>query len=132
MAERSYRGQAASRSRENGQTKRSVRRVSEGDTAARLDPGGIKNEVVARKIVRQRVVQAATLKELLDQHAKAVPPSGLIAQLQTLMDGASPDGTGAAEDHGNAVLERRVLFGGQHGGRCCGIRAIGVQQHGDS
>lgn len=92
MAEQTFRGRTPmSHLRGNGKAKRVVRRVSEGDTAARLDPAGLKNEAVTRKVVRQRIVQAATLKELLDQHAKAAPPSGLIAQLQTLMDGASPD-----------------------------------------
>jgi polyphosphate kinase len=80
-----------SRGRGNGKAKRAVRRVAEGDTVAKLNPGGIKDEVVTGRVVRQRIVQAATLKELLDQHAKAAPPSGLIAQLRTLMDGASPD-----------------------------------------
>lgn len=80
-----------SRGRGNGKAKRTVRRVAEGDTVAKLNPDGIKNEVVTGKVVRQRIVQAATLKELLDQHAKTAPPSGLIAQLRTLMDGASPD-----------------------------------------
>jgi polyphosphate kinase 2 len=80
-----------SRGRGNGKAKRIARRVSEGDTVATLNPANIKNEIVTRKVVRQRIVQAATLKELLEQHAKTAPPSGLIAQLRTLMDGASPD-----------------------------------------
>ncbi len=80
-----------SRGRGNGKAKRAVRRVAQGDIVAKLNPGDIKNEVVTRKVVRQRIVQAATLKELLDQHGKTVPASGLIAQLRTLMDGASPD-----------------------------------------
>jgi polyphosphate kinase 2 len=80
-----------SRGRGNGKAKRAVRRVAEGDTVAKLNASGIKNEVVTGRVARQRIVQAATLKELLDQHAKTAPPSGLIAQLRTLMDGASPD-----------------------------------------
>jgi polyphosphate kinase 2 len=80
-----------SRGHGNGKAKRTVRRVAEGDIVAKLNPGDIKNEVVTRKVVRQRIVQAATLKDLLEQHTKTVPPSGLIAQLRTLMDGASPD-----------------------------------------
>ncbi len=81
----------ASRGRGNGKAKRIARRVSEGDTVATLNPANIKNEIVTRKVVRQRIVQAATLKELLEQHATTAPPSGMIAQLRTLMDGASPD-----------------------------------------
>ena len=82
---------SASRSLGNGKTKRGVRRVADGDIAAKLNADGIKNEIVTRKVVRQRIVQAATLKDLLEQHATTAPPSGLIAQLRTLMDGASPD-----------------------------------------
>ncbi len=82
---------SASRSLGNGKTKRGVRRVADGDIAAKLNSDGIKNEIVTRKVVRQRIVQAATLKDLLEQHATTAPPSGLIAQLRTLMDGASPD-----------------------------------------
>lgn len=82
---------SASRSLGNGKTKRGVRRVADGDIAAKLNADGIKNEIVSRKVVRQRIVQAATLKDLLEQHATTAPPSGLIAQLRTLMDGASPD-----------------------------------------
>lgn len=82
---------SASRSLGNGKTKRGVRRVAEGDIVAKLNADGIKNEIVTRKVVRQRIVQAATLKDLLEQHATTAPPSGLIAQLRTLMDGASPD-----------------------------------------
>lgn len=97
-----------SRGRGNGKAKRIARRVSEGDTVATLNPANIKNEIVTRKVVRQRIVQAATLKELLEQHARTPPPSGLLAQLRTLMDGASPDErralrkllTGAAEAGG--------------------------------
>ena len=82
---------SASRSLGNGKTKRGVRRVADGDIAAKLNADGIKNEIVTRKVVRQRIVQAATLNDLLEQHATTAPPSGLIAQLRTLMDGASPD-----------------------------------------
>jgi polyphosphate kinase 2 len=75
----------------NGKARPRARQVLAGDTVARLNAQGIKDETVARKVTRTRMVQAATLRQLLDHHAKTTPPSGLIAQLQTLMDGASPD-----------------------------------------
>ena len=75
----------------NGKANPRARQVVAGDTVARLNPQGIKDETVARKVTRTRMVQAATLRQLLDLHAKTTPPSGVIAQLQTLMGGASPD-----------------------------------------
>ncbi len=126
MAEQSFRARApSSRSRGNGGGGRAARRVSEGDTAAQLDRTGIKNEVVARKVARNRVVLAKTLKDLLDQHTKAVPPSGLIAQLQTLMDGASPDERRALRrllispretDNGNVNPDAELAPGWRTGG----------------
>ncbi len=75
----------------NGRSRGRVRPVDAGDTATRNDPPGIERETVARRITRARTVQAATLRQLLDHHARSSPPEGLIAGLQALMDGASPD-----------------------------------------
>lgn len=68
-----------------------ARRVGAGDTAAHLDAKGIARETVARKVTRTRTQQAETLAKVIEDHVKAKNPNGLIAQLQTLMEGASPD-----------------------------------------
>ena len=81
----------AARPAESRKSHPRARAVEAGDTVARLEPQAIENEIVARKLTRQRIVQAATLRELLDDHSRHTPPAGLLAQLRTLMDGASPD-----------------------------------------
>ena len=75
----------------NGAGHGHARPVGAGDTAARLDARGIESEAIARRITRARTVQAVTLRQLLDDHVRTAPPEGLIAGLQALMEGASPD-----------------------------------------
>jgi len=51
----------------------------------------LQQNVVSRATTRTRVVMGSTLRELLDHHQSGLRPASVISQLQTLLDGASPD-----------------------------------------
>jgi len=77
--------------RKTSRARKSARSTLQGDTASVLTPEGIEQDVVARRVGRSRAVQSATLGQLLEAHAKQKDAAGFIAQLKTLMQGASPD-----------------------------------------
>ena len=77
--------------RKTCRARKSARSTLQGDTASVLTPEGIEQDVVARRVGRSRAVQSATLGQLLEAHAKQKDTAGFIAQLKTLMQGASPD-----------------------------------------
>ena len=77
--------------RKRSRVRKSARSTLQGDTASVLTPEGIEQDVVARRVGRSRAVQSATLGQLLEAHAKQKNTAGFIAQLKTLMQGASPD-----------------------------------------
>ncbi|MFO1217903.1 MAG: polyphosphate kinase 2 [Burkholderiaceae bacterium] len=70
-----------------------VRPVRAGDTPAVLDARGIERHVVQAAAARTQAIQAGVLQDLLARHARGEAPQGVIAQLQTLLEGASTDET---------------------------------------
>ncbi len=77
--------------RNRGPASGKPRLVASGDTPPDLSSEALEKGRVARASTRSRIVQAETLRELLDGHALGAPPEGVIADIQALMDGASPD-----------------------------------------
>jgi polyphosphate kinase 2 len=67
------------------------RPVKAGDTAAVLNARGIERHVIESATARARAVQASVLTDLLARHAKGEDASGLLMQMQSLLQGASPD-----------------------------------------
>ena len=67
------------------------RTVASGDTAPALTSGGIAANTASRATTGARTEQAMALSDVLASHAKGENPGVVLAQLQALMDGASPD-----------------------------------------
>ena len=67
------------------------RTVASGDTAPALTPGGIAANTAARATTGARTQLAMALSDVLANHAQDDNPGVVLAQLQALMDGASPD-----------------------------------------
>ncbi len=70
---------------------RAPRPVEAGDTPASLTRRDLENDRVSRAMTRAQTRQSMALADLLAGHAKGDPSGSVITELQTLMDGASPD-----------------------------------------
>jgi polyphosphate kinase 2 len=68
-----------------------TRQVTAGDTTPSQDDRGFEHDAVARASTRARGRQAEALTDLLRSHAKGEGPGPVLAELQALMAGASPD-----------------------------------------
>jgi polyphosphate kinase len=68
-----------------------VRPVRAGDTPPALDAQSIERHVVRAATTRAQAVQANVLQDLLTRHARGERSHGLLAQMQALLEGASPD-----------------------------------------
>ena len=77
------------------------RAVSAGDTSPLLQPAAIARHTASRATTGARTEQAMALADVLARHAQDGSSSGLLAELQALLDGASPDDRKAL---------RRLLF----------------------
>jgi len=69
----------------------SQRAVAAGDTAPLLQPAAIANHMADRATTGARTEQAMALSDVLARHAQGEGSGTVLAQLQALMDGASPD-----------------------------------------
>jgi polyphosphate kinase 2 len=65
--------------------------VEAGDTAPTLDPRGIERDTVSRATTGARTASAEALSDLLGGHARGEPIGAVMAGLQAMLDGASPD-----------------------------------------
>jgi len=65
--------------------------VRAGDTPPQLSTQGIERYVVTNATERAHEVQAGVLADLLARHAKGETGGDLLTQLQSLLEGASPD-----------------------------------------
>jgi polyphosphate kinase 2 len=65
--------------------------VAAGDTTPTLDPRGIERDTVSRATTGARASSAGALFDLLDSHARGEPMGPVLAGLQAMLDGASPD-----------------------------------------
>jgi hypothetical protein len=74
-----------------------TRPVTAGDTAAVLNARGIERHVIESATSRARAVQASVLTDLLARHAKGESADGLLVQMQSLLQGASPDDVNALQ-----------------------------------
>jgi len=81
-----------------------ARPVKAGDTPPALDPRSIERHVVNAATSRAHAVQASVLQDLLTRSAKGEPTDGLLAQMQSLLEGASPDDT---------IALQQLLFRGE-------------------
>ncbi len=68
-----------------------ARPVRAGDTPPLLNAQGIERYVVTNATERAHEVQAGVLADLLARHAKGETGGDLLTQLQSLLEGASPD-----------------------------------------
>ena len=78
-----------------------VREVADGDTAPSLRRRDIESNTIDRATTGARTEKAMALADVLAGHAGGQNPGGALAELQTLMAGASPDDVKAL---------RRLLF----------------------
>jgi len=69
----------------------SRRAVSAGDTAPLLAPAAIAADTASRATTSARTEQAMALADVLARHAQGAGAGTVLAELQALMDGASPD-----------------------------------------
>ncbi len=67
------------------------RAVASGDTAPVLTAAGVAANTAARATTGARTKLAMALSDVLASHAQGERPGAVLAQLQALMDGASPD-----------------------------------------
>ncbi|GCL63843.1 polyphosphate kinase 2 [Pseudaquabacterium pictum] len=67
------------------------RRVAAGDTAPLLQPAAIAAHMADRATTGARTEQAMALADVLARHAQGQSAGTVLAELQALMDGASPD-----------------------------------------
>jgi polyphosphate kinase 2 len=81
-----------------------ARPVKAGDTPPALDARSIERHVVNAATSRAHAVQASVLQDLLTRSAKGEPADGLLAQMQSLLEGASPD---------DAMALQQLLFRGE-------------------
>ncbi len=74
-------------------TRAAPRKVSAGDVPPALDSRGVERDRVGRATARKTTVRSMALTDLLESHAKGGvgPAQEALAQLQSLVEGASPD-----------------------------------------
>ncbi len=82
---------AARKARPTAARRSSQRAVVAGDTAPSLQPAGIAANTVSRATTGARTEQAMALSDVLAHHAQGASTGTVVAELQALMDGASPD-----------------------------------------
>ncbi len=70
---------------------KAARAVAQGDTAPMLSKRAIAANSQSRATSGARTEQAMVLSDLLSRHANGHAPQGRLAELQTLLAGASPD-----------------------------------------